>query len=626
MSLLRAGCAIAALSLALAGTPFSGLAQVNPAPADLALAPANGAAAQPNTVSAPLAEQSSMISLASLGLSEGLTFANLDGRSDLSFQVPLGSWLAGMRLVLPYRASAARPVPRTLTLMSGATVLGQFSVTGDGRIEVVIPREAVVGGTLPVSLRYSGGMTADRCSDGRLAADRLTFDRNGGLALDAVPGATLPVAATIAMLGTAPTIVLPPNPTAAQAAAALTIVAGRGDSRLSNGGDGAGGVVRIGGAGEPALRSLGPTMLAIGGSDPAGAARAAFGGRVALPDSPVIDRIRASNAVRSEITLADLGVSLATVNVGESHVWSATLPAARIPGGRSIKGLSIDVASVADGRPDRLSAWVNGTMVGSAPLAASGLTNLKVRARQGLTNAINSIDVRIDRPAKGDCGDSQLGMPAQLLASSKVDLGEPEALKDFHNFASASASGVTIVLPNAAALPLAARAAAALLSINVPVTVSYGAIPASGPAIVIARSQPAGTTAPLRLANGRMVLADSAGGEQLDVPESPSDTVVQLLDRDGGPLLWIRPAASGAVPATLWLDKGDVAIVNPAGAVQALSTHRERLSAPTEVEPQDWWERNGWIIYLIGGVAIGLGLLFFALRPSLKRTKPGSAG
>lgn len=612
MNPVRAGCAIAGLSLTLTAPLFSGVAQVAPA-----AAPAEPELTLPSG-------QAPKITLASLGLSDGITFANLDGRSDLSFPVPLGSWLGGFRLVLPYRASAARPVPRTLTVTSGDKVLEQFPVSGDGQVEVAIPREAIVSGTLPISLRYSGGVSTDRCRDGRLAADHLTFDPDGGLALDPVPGITPPVAATIAMLGTAPTIVLPLNPNAEQAAAALTIVAGRGDSLLSNVGDGDGSAIRIGGPGDPALRSLGTSVLAIGGRDPAGAARAAFGGQVALPDSPVIDRIRSASPVRGEVTFGELGVSPATVYFGESHVWSATLPAARIPGGRSIKGLSIDVAAVADGRPDRLSAWLNGTMLGSAPLAASGITHLKVRARQGLTNAINSISVRIDRPAKGDCGEAHLGMPAQLLASSRIDLGEPEELKDFHNFASASAAGVAIVMPSAASLPLAARAVAALLSINVPVKVSYGAIATTGPAIVIARSQPAGTTAPLRVDSGRMILEGSASGEHFDVPESPSDTVVQLLDRKGGPLLWIRPAASGAVPATMWLDKGDVAIVNPAGMVQALSTHRDRLAAPTEIEPQSWWDRNGWLAFLIAGAAIGLALLIWSLRPSLKRTKPGS--
>lgn len=613
----RTGYALAILSLTVAAVPYSGLAQeALEAPAAIPINPVIGA---------PIG-QASIITLASLGLKNGVAFSDLDGRSDMNFQVPIGDWLAGTHLLLPYRAWAARPTPRTLTVLSGDMVLGQFPVSGDGTIDVAIPAKSIVGGSLPIALVYSGGLTPDRCSDGRLAADHLVFDKTGGLALDSVPGATPPVAATIAMLGMAPAIVLPANPTAEQAAAALTIIEARGDGVLTNASEASGNVIRIDGPDAPALQSFGPSILAIGGRDPASAARAALGGSAILPDAQAVDRLRVVGPVRDDVTLADLGASLSTVNVGKSHQWTVTLPAARIPGGASIQGLSIDVATVADGRADRLSAWLNGTMLGSTPISKSGITHLELRARKGMTNSINTIAVRLDRPAQGDCGDAHLAMPAQLLSSSRVVLGHAEEIRDFHDFASASADGVTVVMPNSAMLPLAAKAVAALLSANVPVTVSYGAIPAKGPAIVIAQNPPPGIKPRLSLANGRMRLTNSESGEQFDVPQSPTDTVVQLLEGEGGPLLWIRPAQSGAIPATMWLDQGDVAVVNPAGTIRALSTSRSRLDAPTEIEPQSWWDRNAWIVYLAAGLAIGLGLLFWALRPSVKRAKPGQTG
>lgn len=565
-----------------------------------------------------------MITLESLGLSEGVDFGELDGRSDLNFQVPLGSWLQSARLVLPYRAWAAKPTPRTLTILSGPRVLGQFTINdGEGRIEVPIPTAAIVGGDLPISLIYSGGLTPDRCADGRLAADHLLFDASGGLRLDPVPGATPPIAASVATLGMAPSVVLPAILTAEQAAAALTIVAARGDSQLSGDTARSLGVIRIVGANEPAVRSTGPASLAIGGRDPAGAARTMLGGAAYFPDSAVIDRLALKAPERSDLTFADLGASTSTVSVNQGHAWTVALPASRIPGGQSIRGLSVDVASVAGAPNDRVSAWLNGTMLGSAPIDSSGITRLRVAARGDLTNSMNSLTVRIDRPAQGDCGDAHLAMPAQLLASSKVELGSVEAVEDFHDFASASADGLTIVLPDAASLPLAARAVAGLISVNVPIKVSFEAAPADGPAIFIGSSPPPGTTPPLQLANGRMVLASSESGAQLDLPQSPTDTIVQLLPGDGGPLLWIRPSPSGSVPATLWLNQGNIAIVNPAGTVQALSTNRPRLAAPTEIEPQSWWDRNAWKIFLAAGLLLGTGLVAWALRPSVKRARPG---
>lgn len=624
MSSSRAARAFVAMPLVLiAASAVVG----QPAPAPVVEEPSAAAGGPAAGDDLPEAAQAApTITFESLGLSDGIAFNELDGRSDLHFRVPVGSWLGGARLVLPYRASSARPTPRTLTIMSGNRVLGQLPVgDGAGRIEIPIPPSAIVAGDLAVSLIYSGGLTPDRCADARMAADRLLIDSAGGLELDQAPGSIPPIAASIATLGMAPTIVVPPSLTEEQAAAALTVVAARGDAMLSAGTDRSLGVIRIAGANEPAIRSLGPAQLAIGGRDPAAAARAILGGALYFPDTAVIDRLAFKESDRSDLTLADLGASTATVSVNRGHAWTVALPASRIPGGQSIRGLSVDVASVAGAPDDRVSAWLNGTMLGSSAIDSSGITRLRVTARGELTNAMNSLTVRIDRPAQGDCGDAQLAMPAQLLDSSKVELGTVEAVEDFHNFASASSGGVTVVLPNAASLPLAARAIAGLINVRVPIKVSFGAIPAEGPAIFVGSRPPAGTTPPLQLANGRMLLAESESGTELDLPQSPTDTIVQLLESGGQPLLWIRPAPSGAVPATLWLNQGNIAIVNPAGTVQALSTNRPRLEAPTEIEPQSWWDRNGWRLFLAVGVALGLGLIVWSLRPSVKRARPGQS-
>lgn len=618
-----AGAAI--FASAAAGAVFSQVAAPPAAPEAATSALARSEVpATADAVDSAAPAPASTITLAALGNRDGISFTQLEGRADLNFRVPVGDWLSGARLVLPYRAWIARPTPRTLTVMSGERVLGQFAIDGDGTIEVPIPANAIENGNLPISIAYSGGLTPDRCADGRLAADHLLFDPAGGLTLDMAPGATPPVAAAIAMMANAPTIVLPANPTPAQAAAALTLIAARGDGRIGGAADTAN-AIRIGAANAPAIRVTGPNAIEFGGADPAGAIRAALGGDAYFPDSAVVDRIQLANPKRDDLTLGDLGAGSSVVSVNREHLWTVPLPASRIPGGRSIQGLSVDVATVTDGRADRISAWLNGMMLGSAPVHSSGITNLKVRARDGLTNAMNNVVVRIDRPAQGDCGDAQLAMPAQLLATSKVELGAVEAIEDFHDFASASADGVTVVMPNAAAIPLAARAVAGLISANVPITVSFGAVPASGPAIVIAATAPVGTTPRLQLAGGRMALDDGDGGNRLDLPQSPSDTVAQLLSREGGPILWIRPAASGAVPANLWLNQGDVAIVNPAGIVQALSTTRPRLAAPVEVEPASWWDRNSWKLFLALGAVLGIGLIAWSLRPSVKRARPGQS-
>ena len=612
-----------ALPVALVGAAVVGQPAPAPAAEELAPAAASGAAGDAILEAGPAAPT---ITFESLGLNDGIAFNELDGRSDLHFRVPVGNWLAGARLVLPYRAWAARPTPRTLTIISSNRVLGQLPISdGAGRIEIPIPPSAIVGGDLAVSLVYSGGLTPDRCADARMAADRLLIAPSGGLELDPAPGSIPPIAASIATMGMAPTILVPPNLTSEQAAAVLTVIAARGDSMLAGVTDRTLGVIRIAGANEPAVRSLGPAQLAIGGRDPAGAARAILGGEVYFPDTAVADRLTFKESDRSNLTFADLGASTATVSVNRGHAWTVALPASRIPGGRSIRGLSVNVASVAGAPDDRVSAWLNGTMLGSSAIDSSGITRLRATTRGELTNAMNSLTVRIDRPAQGDCGDAQLAMPAQLLDSSEVELGTVEAIEDFHNFASASSSGVTVVLPDAASLPLAARAVAGLISVNVPIKVSFGAIPADAPVIYIGSRPPPGTIPPLQLANSRMVLAASESGAEFDLPQTPTDTIVQLLNNGSQPLLWIRPAPSGVVPATLWLNQGNIAIVNPAGTVQALSTNRSRLAAPIDIEPQSWWDRNAWKIFLAAGLLLGMGLVVWALRPSVKRARPGQS-
>lgn len=597
--------------------PSSEAPGVSPSSVADAQAIASAGSAGPAETSPPI------ITLDSLGFEQGITFSQLDGRADLTFRVPVGAWLSGARLILPYRSWIGRETPRNLTVLSGAEVLAEIPVTGDGRVDIPIPAEALETGELQISLVYVGGLIPHRCADDRLAGDRLLFDPKGGLELQPTAGSEVPIAAVMAMLGTEPAIRLPANPTERQAAAALTIVAARGRAVLSPQASRTNGVVQIGGESDPALRTLGPSTLAVGGNDPAGVARAVFSGAAVFPDTARVDRLNLDPALSPELYLSDLGASTATINVNKTHSWTATLPASRIPDGRSIRGLSVDVASVGAGPTDRLSAWLNGNLLGSSPIKKSGITQLKVRARDNLTNAINSVTVRVDRPALGDCGEAHLAMPAQLLETSSVVLGPVEGMEDFHDFASASSKGVTVVVSSPAMLPLAGRAVAALIGSSVPITVSYGKMPADGPAIVVANSPPAGTTPPLSLANGRLQLASSKSGTNFDMPQSPSDTVVQLVRDDGRPVLWVRPARSGAVPANMWLNQGDIAIVNPAGMIQALSTTRERLDAPVEIEPQSWWERNDSKVFLSIGLLIAIALVAWSLRPSIKRTRPG---
>jgi hypothetical protein len=565
------------------------------------------------------------LTIGAMGFRDGFDFSGYEGRRTLAFHVPGGAALSGAHLVLPYQAVAAGPAPRALTVMSGGRVLAQQAVTGDGTIDVPVPAEAMENGTLRATLVYSGGQSESLCLDRRAGADHLHIDAKGGLAFAFAPGASIPVAAAAALVGREPAIALPANPTPEQAAAALTVIAARGGGLLSNGVGGEAGVT-IAGATDPALRSLAGGGLAIGGADPAAAARAVFSPEAELLAGSTVDTLAITPHKPKALRFADLGADTGVTDIAGDGGWTVGLPSSRLPAGQTVKGLRIDVAAVPDGAPRRavVSAIMNGVLLGSAPLDPSGRTRLDVGVPKGLMHSLNGIEVRVTRDDREDCKEERRGWPAQLLPSSEIRLGDAGPAQDFHDFAGAAGNGLTVVVPNAQALPLAAKAVAGLVGGDVPIKVSYGQMPAEGPVLLIADSAPAGTQPKVVQQGDRLHLAAEKGGADLDIPDTGL-TTVQLLDQGKRPILWIRPGRAAPLPATLWLDQGDVAFVAQDGAVSPLSTLRDRLSPPAAPEPAPWWMPQGKWLFMVIGLLTGILIVAWSFRPSVKRAKPGQS-
>jgi len=591
-------------------------------PAATAQAPASGTpqVAAANTPAAPL------LSLAGAGYRDGIEFTGYEGKRDLFFHVPAGAWLSGTHLLLPYEASAATGAGRrTLTVMAGGKVLRQIALSdGSGTADIPVPADAIDGGTLRATLIYSGGESANRCADRRMGADHLHLDAEGGLALDVAAGAQVPVGVAAALVGPKPSIMLPAAPTPEQAAAALTVIAARGGGTIGTTGD-----VQIAGASDPALRSIangGKPGIAIGGQDPAAAARAAFSGLSDLLAAPTIPQLTLRAHRDDRLHLSDLGADPRAIEIADEGGWTIALPASRLPKGKTVRGLSIDVAAVPDGNPHRasLSAWMNGVLLGSVPMADAGATHLDARVPDGMVHSLNGIEVRVTRQQGNDCGDIPRGFPAQLLGTSEVLLGSAGKLEAFHDFAAASGEGLTVVVPNGAALPLAGKAVAGLVGGDVPIKVSYGAIPADGPVLYVGDTPPPGTAPRLGLANGRITLAAESGQADIDLPDAGTQTLAQLLDAGGRPILWLRPAPRGPVPATLWLDQGDVAFVSGDGSVTPLSTAHDRLTPLIgPPPPPPWWQTYQHWIFLALGLLVGILIVAWSFRPSIKKAKPG---
>lgn len=585
-------------------------------------APAGKAApaAQPSPGTPALSHSAPRLTIGALGFRDGFDFAGYEGRRTLAFHIAGGASLSGAHLVLPYQATATGTAPRSLTVLSGARVLAQQTITGDGTIDVAVPAEAIENGTLHATLIYSGGQSESLCLDRRAGADHLHIDPKGGLALDFAAGAPIPVATAAALIGLDPAITLPASPTPAQAAAALTVVAARGGGTLSGGA----GAVTIAGAGDPALRSLSGGGLAIGGADPAAAARAVFSSQADLLAGPVVDTLAITPHKSKTLRFADLGADTGVTNIAGDGGWTIGLPASRLPAGQTVKSLRIDVAAVPDGAPRRasVSAIMNGVLLGSTALDRSGRTRLEVSVPKGLLHSLNGIEVRITRDDRADCTEERRGWPAQLLPSSEIRLDDAGPAQDFHDFAGASGDGLTVVVPDAAALPLAAKAIAGLVGGDVPIKVAFGQIPADGPVLYIGDTAPAGTQPKLVQQGGRLHLAADKGEADLDLPDGGL-TSVQLLEQGTRPILWIRPGKAAPLPATLWLDQGDVAFVAQDGAVTPLSTLRDRLAPAAAPEPAPWWMPRGKWALMVIGLLTGILIVVWSFRPSVKRAKPG---
>lgn len=576
-----------------------------------------------------------MLTLATLGYGDGLRFAALEGNQDLFFPVISGPWLKQMRLVLPYSASAAAPGRRTLTVTVDGRIIQQVALANaDGTLDMPVPLDAIRDGTVRVRLDYSGGDTPDRCFDRRTAADRLLIAPGGGLALEIDQAARLPVGVAAALMPKDPLVILPSRPTEQQAAAALTVAAARSGAQLVAAGSAAAEAGRasviIESGNGPALRSMGngdSIVLGIGGSSPDTAARAAFSGPATLMMDSVVTKASVEPQRPERLRFSDLGADPRPIDVAETGGWVFALPASRLPAGQSVSGFAIDVTAVPDGtgRPAIASAWMNGTLLGSTALKDNGPTRLQVAVPDGLARTINGVEVRITREMRADCGDRPRGWPAQLLGSSEVLTTPSQAKSDFSDFAAALGDGVTVVVPNPQSLAIAARAIAGLVGPTVPIRVSYGTIPTSGPVVFVGTDAPAGATSLLTQNGGQLSLAGGKGGEHFSVPYSSAMTTVQLLEADGRSVLWIKPAASGASPKAMWLSRGNVAFVAQDGNVTAFTTARDRLEdvqAPRPVEENRPWSKWWWIG--LGGL-LAAAIALWSFRPSVKRAKPGQS-
>ena len=130
--------------------------------------------------------------------------------------------------MLPYRTDSSFNSRRALSIEVGGKTLYTTALPdgfSEGVIDVPINASLIEQGFLAARIVYSGAITEDRCVDQRLSAAYLSFAGSGGLRAQFDGASLTRVASLAAAMPTAIDVDLPAGASAAQTAAALTLVA-----------------------------------------------------------------------------------------------------------------------------------------------------------------------------------------------------------------------------------------------------------------------------------------------------------------------------------------------------------------------------------------------------------------
>ena len=606
------------------------------------------AAAEP---AAPRGSVLAEITLADIGFTNGLRFANLGGHNDLFVPMPLDSEVAATELVLALDDVTAYEARRHLEVQVNDRTVASIALDGKSRdriIRIPLAKAKPKDGYLKLTFLYSGAVTPDRCIDVRSIGDSVIVRPESGLEVDVGPVAQLDVATTARLMPREVTVVLPGRRvTANEMATAITvarslIASGRHVSfrhgfeglkelaRRDEAGrwtrgivlvgplDETGGVIdsplaRVAGAVQTfgtlaAVRIGGSPALLVSDGDAVRAGRL-FGSPL-LPATRGVAAASVGDAApidpaTDRVTFDQLAVTPAVADVFGRADLVSIIDTRRLPAGMRPTRLLLDVMVAPDGAGTKavISAFVNERMLGSTVAASGEITHLDLALPDGLVGTIANVRVLIEREiTQGDCRFGPQGYPAELLGSSAIGLASAEgAPHDFSDLTSHFVHGVDLLLPSASAdrpllvLGLLAAVANQLSPDIAPISVSFAAGSGSPtpqrPFIAVSDWPPAGTNPRVRFDRGRVIVTDRSGRTLLDLGGFAGGAVAQLVGAGDIPGLWIKPlAADGAAPSPseLRLDHGDVAFIDSNGVALAMSTERDTLVRISYPEQVSW--------------------------------------
>ncbi|GAB4062718.1 hypothetical protein GCM10028811_32810 [Uliginosibacterium sediminicola] len=622
------------------------------------------------------------LKIADLGFAEGAELGALGGTQTFYFPIARAARYTGATLNLAYEAATPLAGQRSLLVLVGERVVASRKLLAGSdaqRISVALRAEDLRGDFVKLSVRYSGLLGDQRCFDARRANDSLRILPDSSLQLNVAKESLSQVQNVLALMPSRVAIGMPERvlseAESAAVIAAIRLFRQRGQQievlplaqlfakPAATSGSWRRGVVAVANAAD--LRSLqstaalpatapanvsswlfadGPGLL-LSGSDPQLATNflaARWAGAGEGRAFTVVHNQR--SALQGErISFDQLGIASPVLDVAEQQSWSVRINARDLPAGRWPVALDLDIGMGADGhaQPAVANVFLNGRYLDGRIAAREGITHIHASIPRGLIGLDNELRVVLQRqPTGGDCRELSPAYPAQVLGSSSLQLSEsatPDA--DFFSLAPHASEQLTVYLRDS--LPLASQAQA-LRSIGLAAAqLSSAAAPLQVKRVSAAQIDklPAAfiawgdfdfsrNTPPLRLDQGKVLLATREGRELFKLEPGQSSLLAQVISVSGQAAgVWLHASGASAdwpQPEAIDLDRGNVAFINQGGVATALSTERERLIEVRYPEAHswlDWLERyRAWLV--VAAWLLLTLVVLMALRRMYARKQP----
>ncbi|HVZ53141.1 MAG TPA: cellulose biosynthesis cyclic di-GMP-binding regulatory protein BcsB [Pseudolabrys sp.] len=625
------------------------------------------------------------VTLADIGYTNGVRFANMGGRREIFIPVPQSDAVVPKELTLVLDDVTAHEARRSLEVLVNERSAASIALDGKGMARVIrVPLANVKprDGFVKLSFVYNGAATQNRCIDVRFVGDSVTVRPESGLDLEFDPAMLNDVATIAALMPREVTVLLPsrrlaaPDFAAAMAAARSLANTGRhaqfhvGYERPPETVDADGrkhwtrGLVVIG-TPEEVTGAVPPPFANRAGIDPnAGAINAIrVGGYPALLISEGAG-VRASRLLGARLMGATRGMSSATVAAlgppkingdritfdqlglapapvevfGRAEI-GVSVDSRRLPPDTRIARLLLDIMVAPDGTGEKavVSVFVNDRLLANAVAERDGPTHVDIALPDGfIETAANIRAVVLRRSAQGDCRFEPQGYPAQILGSSAVILTSVGPVHDFGDLTARWANGIEVVAPSAAAdrpdkylglmSDIVSDLSPELSPINVRFADNDTAAAPAAPFLVVGTQPPSGSDPHVRFDRGRVVVNDRSGRTLLDLAGFTSGAVAQLVTSDGKPGIWLHPLASDGglpAPALLRIGRGDVAFVDQNGVALAMSTERDTLLHIEYPDQTNWTTlANRFRSWIIGALWLLATVAFLYALQRMRRQRP----